>query len=179
MVLPPTMFWAHPFWPKSTCFLSLRISLSHSLTSSHVRSLSWLFLPSVSIMSFWWLLLFSIEMLILLVVIFWALTMCQEDTRCDRLSVLSLHWCPLLIHKTCGYVILHGKRDFADMGNYTWLCGWAKCNQKGPLKSQPGGSVKTAEGKTEKRGSNNDWKMLHCWFWRWGRSYNPKNIGNF
>ena len=46
----------------------------------------------------------------------------------------------ILIPRTCEYVLLHGKRDFADViqlktlrwGNCPGLSLWAQCNHKGP-----------------------------------------------
>ena len=50
------------------------------------------------------------------------------------------------IPRTCDYVTLHDKGDFADvikdleMGRLSWVIPSAQCHHKGPHKSQAGGS---------------------------------------
>lgn len=50
----------------------------------------------------------------------------------------------LWIPRTCDYVILHGKREFADVISWLWdveLSRWAQSNHKRPYKSEAGGLV--------------------------------------
>lgn len=59
----------------------------------------------------------------------------------------------ILIPRTYEYIILHGKRDFADViklkdlkwGNYLGISGWVQGNHKGPCKGQAQGSESKKE----------------------------------
>lgn len=93
-----------------------------------------------------------------------------------------------LIPRTCEYVMLHGKMDFADVTKLRisrWeddpiLSRWAQCNHRGPQKRKAGESENTEDVLmgSEARESEREMKMLRCWLRRWRSDHKPKNASS-
>ena len=89
----------------------------------------------------------------------------------------------ILISRTCEYVILLGKRDFADVIKLqswdaeiilNYLCGPNAI--RGKQEDQSEKDVLTKAGVVVRE---RDLEMLHCWHEDRGRGHKPRNAGSF